>query len=394
MLPKFCENIISIIKSAIDKEQLVLPENVDLDEIYEYSQQAQVLPLLYYGLQDVPNFFDTLIGKKFFKSAMHYTNMSWIQMEELEKVCTALDKAGISYMKLKGSVIKQYYEYPEMRTMGDADILIKLEDRDKIKEVCEVLGYYEYAESDHEIIYETKGRKLSIEFHKWLIPSYNKDFYDYFGIGWDFAKKVEGKNSEYAMSDEDFFVYIFAHFAKHYRDSGVGIKYVTDFYIFKKLKPNMDFEYINKAFEKLQIDKFWYNVDKLLKVWFEGEETNDIVDHITIKLFGSYTFGSAEHRFKSRTLKQVKEGESKFWLKVKSLWYLIFLPYSGMKEIYPCLKKVPILLPFMWIRRWFNAILFRRDRIKYNINNIKSVNDKDLEAHHNELTFVGLDYNF
>lgn len=394
MIPDFCKTVISIIKTAMDKTELVLPENVDLEEIYEYGQQAQILPLLYYGLQDVPGFFDELIGKKFFKSAMHYTNVTWVQMEELEKVCSALDEAGIDYMKLKGSVIKAYYEYPEMRTMGDADILIRLEDREKIKEVCEKIGYFEEAESDHEIIYGTKPKKLSIEFHKWLIPSYNKDFYEYFGIGWDFAKKVEGRNSEYEMSDEDFFVYIFAHFAKHYRDAGVGIKYITDFYLFKKIKPNMDFDYINKAFEKLQIKKFWENIDKLLRVWFEDEESNDVVDHMTVKMFGSYTFGFAAHRFRSIALKDVNAGKSKFWLKIKHIWYLTFLPYRSMKVIYPILEKVPILLPFMWVRRWFSAIFFKRDRIKYNVDNIKAINDKDLEAHHNELTYVGLDYNF
>lgn len=394
MLPEFCKNVISIIKSALNKEPLVLPEGINFEEIYEYAQKAQVLPLLYYGVQGIPGFFDTIVGKKFFKSAMQYANGSWEQMEELEKVCNALDTAGVSYMKLKGSVIKSYYEYPEMRIMGDADILIKVDEREKIKEACEAIGYFEDAESDHEIIYESDSKKLSIEFHKWLIPSYNKDFFEYFGIGWDFAKKVEGKNSEYEMSDEDFFVYIFAHFAKHYRDAGVGIKYVTDFYLFMKAKPDMDFEYINDAFKKLGIDKFWENTYKLLRVWFEGEESNEVVDHMTEKMFGSYTFGFSEHRFKSSALKDVKAGKSKFWLKIKHIWYLTFLPYKSMKVLYPSLKKVPILLPFMWVRRWIGALLFKRKNIKYNLENIKSINDKDIEAHHNELTYVGLDYNF
>ena len=390
----FCKNVISIIKSAMTKQPLDLPEVVDLEEIYKFGQSAQILPLLYHGLQAMPNLFDTLIGLKFFKSSMNYANLAEMQMKELEKVCKALDDKEVSYMKLKGSIIKRYYECPEMRTMGDADILIKLDEREKLQKACEEIGYFQVSETDHELIYESEEKKLSIEFHKWLIPSYNKDFYEYFGIGWDFAKKVEGKNSEYEMSDEDFFVYIFAHFAKHYRDSGVGIKYITDFYLVKKFKPDLDFEYINEKFEKLQILKFWNNINRLLDVWFNDKESDEVVDYLTVKMFGSKTFGDETHRFKSNALKDTNAGKSKFWLKLKHLWNMVFLPYKSMKLIYPSLEKAPYLLPFMWIRRWIEVLLFRRKNIKQNMKNIRSINEKEINEHKNELIFVGLDYNF
>ena len=133
----FCKNVISIIKSAMTKQPLDLPEDVDLEEIYKFGQSAQILPLLYHGLQAMPNLFDTLIGLKFFKSSMNYANLAEMQMKELEKVCKALDDKEVSYMKLKGSIIKRYYECPEMRTMGDADILIKLDEREKLQKACE-----------------------------------------------------------------------------------------------------------------------------------------------------------------------------------------------------------------------------------------------------------------
>ena len=196
------------------------------------------------------------------------------------------------------------------------------------------------------------------------------------------------------MSDEDFFVYIFAHFAKHYRDSGVGIKYITDFYLVKKFKPDLDFEYINEKFEKLQILKFWNNINRLLDVWFNDKESDEVVDYLTVKMFGSKTFGDETHRFKSNALKDTNAGKSKFWLKLKHLWNMVFLPYKSMKLIYPSLEKAPYLLPFMWIRRWIEVLLFRRKNIKQNMKNIRSINEKEINEHKNELIFVGLDYNF
>ena len=340
MITDFQKNVISIVRCAMTKKTPQLTEDVNFEQMYEYAQKAQMVPLLYYGLQDIPGFFDNIIGKKFFMSTMNYMSMSQDQMAEIDKVCNALDKAGVSYMKLKGSLIKNFYEYSEMRTMSDADILIRIDEYEKLKDACEAIGYYQTDESDHEYIWESDEKKLTIEFHKWLIPSYNKDYFEYFGVGWDFAKKVEGKNSEYQMSDEDFFVYIFAHFAKHYRDSGVGIKYLTDFYLFLKQKPGLDMGYVRNAFEKLQMDKFWDNIDKLLRVWFDGEESNEVIDYMTVKMFGSYTYGNVEHNFKSDVLKRSKLGESNKKITVKKLVQLVFLPYKNMKMLYPVLEKV------------------------------------------------------
>lgn len=39
----------------------------------------------------------------------------------------AFDAGGIDYMPLKGSILKDLYPRHEMRMMGDADILIRME---------------------------------------------------------------------------------------------------------------------------------------------------------------------------------------------------------------------------------------------------------------------------
>ena len=63
------------------------------------------------------------------------------------------------------------------------------------------LGYSEGSESDHELIWR-KGNKILIELHKRIIPSYNKDYYAYFGDGWQLAtQKTKGKNFAYEMDN-------------------------------------------------------------------------------------------------------------------------------------------------------------------------------------------------
>ena len=125
-------------------------------------------------------------------------------------------------MLLKGTLLKEMYPKKELRAMGDADILIKTEQYDKIKPIMQGLGFEERTESDHELIW--RKPQLLLELHKKLIPSYNKDYYAYFGDGWQLGKPNSNFPHRFEMSDEDQMIYLFTHFAKHYRDAGIGIR--------------------------------------------------------------------------------------------------------------------------------------------------------------------------
>ena len=78
--------------------------------------------------------------------------------------------------------------------------------------------------------------------------------------------------------------------------------------------------------------------------------------------------------------------------KGKNFIIAIFPPFSVMKDKYPVLNKVSILLPFFWCVIWFGAI-FRPKKIT---NRVKVINEIPTlaESYREELNFVGLDYNF
>ena len=124
------------------------------------------------------------------------------QMKAVEQLCEAFDAEGIAYMPLKGCLMKRLYPSPELRPMGDADILIRPEQYERIRLVVEKLGYDEQVESDHELIWHRKD--LNLELHKRLIPSYNRDYYRYFGDGWNLAKVERG--TRYMMTCEDEYI--------------------------------------------------------------------------------------------------------------------------------------------------------------------------------------------
>ena len=73
---------------------------------------------------------------------------------------------------------------------------------------------------------------------------------------------------------------------------------------------------------------------------------------------------------------------------------MVFPSFSGMKTLYPILKKLPFLLPFCWVIRWFKVLFTKNKNIKRELTNLKKYDAGAIAEYEEELNFVGLDYNF
>ena len=156
--------------------------------------------------------------------------------------------------------MKQRYPKHEFRPMADADILIREEQYEQIRPLMRQLGFYEGVESNHEYIWDSVS--LHVELHKRLVPSYNKDYYAYFGDGWRLATGHKG--TRFFMTPEDEFIYLFVHLAKHYRDGGVGCRQMVDLWVQRRSFPGLDEDYLRRELRKLHLLEFYDNVHKTL----------------------------------------------------------------------------------------------------------------------------------
>lgn len=388
MLSVFEKGIMELIQCALKGGTPQLDEGFDLEEAYAFAQERQITPLLYYGVMNIPNVMDSVAGKRFFKSAMNMGFFCSEQCQLIKSVGEAFKKEKIQHMMVKGTILRDLYPYPEMRLMSDADILIKEADYDRIKPIMTELGFEEQYESDHELVWK-KGQ-FSIELHKRLVPSYNKDYYEYFGDGWKIATIIDEETKECSMSLEDNFIYTFVHYAMHYRNGGIGVKHVTDFFVFMDKNPQLDFIYIENELEKLQLLEFWKNTKKLLDVWFNSAPSDDVTDFMTAKIFGSGAYGTLKDKINSEAVRTGNTGKN---VKRKRLFTAIFPGLAGMRQKYPVLKKAPVLLPVMWVVRWFEAI-FKPSKIKEQKRRLDMLSDDGVSQFEKELHYVGLDFNF
>ena len=386
---KDTRDILNIIKSGITKETIEISNDFSLNSRVELTNKHNIFTLVYYGFHNCNFPLNEALKNSLSNIAINGMYISEQQLYYIKEISSRFDENNIDYMLLKGSVLKHFYPQPEIRRMGDIDILIKETQYNKISELLEDLGFAFRNESDHEIIWSKNN--IVIELHKILMPSYNKDLHKYFGNGWKRAVKANGNN--YIFSDDDMFIYIFSHFAKHYRDAGIGITHMCDLYVFLKNK-KLNEDYIRNELTSLKLYDFYCNLNNTLDVWFENKKNNDITEYITTVIFNSGVYGLQENTIISSALKEKKKFDSIVLGRIHRIWRKIFPTYRGMKTKYQILKKYPILLPVFWVIRLIDIIFSKRKEISKNLNDICVVNEQQIQEYEIALNYVGLDYNF
>ena len=360
------KTVISLIKSALYKEKTVIPDDFDWELAKKIILSQGICELTYYGLINSGVQVPEWLSYKFYER-IYFSTSLW---QKAEDVTAEFNKAGIEYIPLKGISAKDSYPEPYMRHMNDVDILIREKDYKKtIKPIMKNLGFTAGAESDHEYIWHKDGQ--TVELHKRIIPSYNKDFYGVIGDGWEWLKK----NGEY--------IYLFVHFAKHYRDSGIGIVHLIDLEVCKNTGDLF-------ALSDLHLNQFYENVKKTLDCWFRNGEYDSVTSFLTNKFFSGGEYGNAQTQSRSMALKSINQaGGSVKKARRRSVFRALFPTYSAMKMRYNILKPLPFLLPVFYIWRLICAPF--SGRVKKRIDMNKSIKKDD---YRDELKFVGLDFWF
>ena len=383
-------DFLGLIKSALRNEPYALSDQFHMDQAEELAKKHRILPLFYHGAKKCGVPEQTEQMRRLFAHTVQYAMYSTRQMKLIGQLFAAFDQAEIDYMPLKGTLLKAMYPAPEMRTMGDADILIRTEQYDRIKPIMEQLGYTEKLESDHELVWQKPNSY--IELHKRLIPSYNKDYYAYFGDGWQLAKEKTG--TRYAMTDEDQLIYLFTHYAKHYRDSGIGLNQILDIWVYRNSKKDLDEAYILQELQKLQLDQFYRNTLDTLAVWFDGKAPTAVTEMITSVILNSGVYGTNEAKILSAALKDAQKSGSTKGVRKRRFLRTVFLPYRHMREKYRVLEKAPVLLPVFWVVRIVTVLLFKRKKLAKANRDYSTASAQNIDAYGQALHLVGLDFNF
>lgn len=381
----FQQGIIRLMKSAITGEPAKLPEGFSIEEAAEFAAKQNITTLVYDGAVKCGISTQEPAMQRMFRRYMRLLLHSERQMMAIARVCKALDENGLDYLPLKGCNMKKCYPKPELRYMGDADILIRVEQYDRIRTVMSQLGLTEGIVNDYECHWSSAD--IHVEFHKKLIPSDRSVFYGYWGNGWDKAIKSDG--SRHTFSYEDDFLFQLTHFAKHYSNTGIGCRYLLDLWVFLRSHPELDDAYLEQELKKLRLMEFYRNIRELIGVWFEDQETTDKADFMTEFIFSGGSWGE----WKTGQIAGVARAEAKSPRKKTAyLRAKLFPPLSAMVLQYPLLKKVPILLPVFWLVRIIQALFRNSGQRKKAMYVMSSISKEMINTQKEHMRYVGLDF--
>ena len=267
---------------------------------------------------------------------------------EYDRLCALLNQREISYLPLKGAILRKHYPAPWMRTSCDIDILVKKEDVQRAKTaIIEELGYEFRGHSTHDITLFSKGG-VCLELHFDLKEN---DFRELDILTDVFSGAEVHSTSSFAceMSNELFLLYHIYHTAKHFYNGGCGIKPLIDLRVIESRMP-VDTEKMNRLFAQNHLLEFYNHIHKLSTVWFDGKTHTPLSREMEDYILQGGVYGSLEQHL---AMSQSRKGG-----KFKHLISKIFLSYRAMCVYYPSLEKCPILFPFYQVRRWLRILFF------------------------------------
>ena len=366
------EGVLQLIKSALTGEGGCIPNGFSVADALQLGKKHGIEVLLYHGgvhcgLTKADDGMQAL-----YQSCLQKMLISERQRQLLEKILQLFAEKNIRILPLKGMILREMYPLPEMRWMGDADILIDAAQYPAIKDLLQVQGFTQAGRTDHEIAWHHSC--LRLELHTLLVPERNRILFDYYGDGWQRAHQV--KDNVYAMSPEDALIFLVAHAAKHYAAGGIGIRQFVDFWIYNQTYAQLDQGYILQELAKVQLDKFYTCTLNMLQAWFGDGHWDENVREMTGYIFASGSYGTHLNHVLAQGAKQQS--------RARRFWNAVFPGYGEMKLRYPVLGRWPVLLPFTWLVRGVSLILFHRNRIHRKSQDLQLAADsrtKELQKH-------------
>lgn len=357
--------LFSLILYTIDKKEVeqdvknLIKDESLLQSVYSIAKGHDVAHLVACALDNL-RLIDknTEIGKKFLKQqTMAIFRCEQIRFE-FENICKAFEESKIPFIPLKGSVIRNLYSEPWMRTSCDIDILVHEEDLSLAIEILQQKLNFstDGKRSSHDVsLFSELG--VHVELHFDLTEGAKEGC---LSDVWEFSEIKSGYNYWRILQPKVFYFYHIKHMVKHFEAGGCGIKPFIDLYVMRDIRAR---EESLLLIREEGLEKFENAVYNLERVWFNGEKEDELSLELEKYVFDGGVYGSVGNRVLTQ---QVKQGG-----KFKYILSRIFMPYGQLAIKYPTLKKCPILFPFYQVRRWFN-LLFAKGRGRKSIKELNA----------------------
>ena len=352
--------------------QAPVPENMDCEALLAIARDQSLQGIIYAQIKalrkngaEIPEEVFERFHKAFHNEVWEAAN----QRAYLAKVSRALDEAGIEHIPFKGCVVRQSWPVPELRTMGDLDILIRQRDVEAADRLMRSLGFARSRDSNEVWSYTLDG--LMFEMH-------NRMFYEHLGNDVDYPAYFDAawEHADPSLEPDFHLLYLIAHLAKHTVNKGMGFRGFLDLVFFAREQcDQLHWDKICRELEKLKLLRFTESCYAFCRAWFGAEPPIPVKElapafytSVTEKMFRDGTFGlENEQNAGARAAKEISHSGGSYWLgAVKLTLRRIFPAYEDMNIVprYAFLDGRPWLLPAAWVYRWVYVLGHKRKQGK------------------------------
>ena len=266
-----------LIRACFEKRDL---NNISIDkkELLEIASAGDMQYLLLYPI--LRNETDREILDTASALVKRNTYITFLQMMCAKQITELFEEEKIRHQLLKGAILKKIYPSPEMRQMSDVDLIVFDESLEKAAAVLEKNGYISHGLIKHHMIF-TSPMGVNVEVH-WSLFDQNVDYGQYLYFKDSCRSKLsENLQYTYEFDKEDFYIYMIAHMAKHFFETGCGIRNLLDIYVYtQKYYGMMDINYLNKELKKCGLNDFEKNMKNLAYIWMDRKKCSTFYENL------------------------------------------------------------------------------------------------------------------
>lgn len=344
---KLVKLLFALLRSAIQNVPLKEMEkslyNDDLlQPLFTMAKKHEVIHLAALGMvnNNLGGIYTQGIRKEIFRTQYRYTKLKY----ETERLYEILEQEKIPFVPLKGSVIRNYYPEPWMRSSCDIDVLVREKEVDKIAQMLVEKMQYQYEKKNYHDISLKSASNIQLELH--FSIKENMEMMDaVLAECWEYTNQQTG--FRYQFSNEFFLFHQITHAAYHFLHGGCGIRPILDLWILEQ-KIQYDHQKYEALLKRAGLVEFEKEIRKLSEIWFGNSEYTEIAHQMENYILQGGIFGSQNNSANVRSASGVS--------KIRAFSELIFLKRKDLEKIYSILQKYPVLYPVMQVRRWFKIL--------------------------------------
>ena len=362
------QQFLHIVRAFARDEQINLPQDTDLTNLLQPAKIHSLSAVVGYALNhqlQAKAFADTETSRKLQRILFQTVIKQTQRLQAFEDLLDRLNAAEIPVVLFKGCVVNRYYPDHAVRTFGDIDFLIQKTDQDRGDALMLEWGYTRSIAEGTVWMY-TKGNE-KYEVHTALMPNLSvltSSVQAFITSVWENTVPTKRK-CVFELEPNYHFLFLLLHLAKHMRSTGAGVRMYLDLALMRKHELALSEMHLTAEADKLGFGEFFRSAMALCHHWFgtvvslpDQPIKPEVLEALEKYVMAAGVFGFHGRNPAVARLRDQQGGINRFGAIVR----YIFPSYASMKDTYAFVNGRPILLPVVWVVRWWDGLFRRRKR--------------------------------